>query len=318
MFLTRLIVIVFLCAALGACGDDAPETSAVPTDAPASTAQNPADGEASQAAAKSAKSGAGGVSVAILPENPTAHGCLRATIRGVPGSNLVVWSVNGTMVASGTATQLCNAQYVRDDQVTVTVGTSDVGASATVVIGNSLPRVVDISSTPEDIRSGVEVTVAPVAEDSDGDEVDFSYQWLINGEPNPQLTDATLPADAFTKGDSLQVQIIPNDFYEDGPVYTSFATVVGNAPPVITSQPPQAIESLQYQYQVVTSDPDDTTFSYRLDEAPQGMTIDENTGLIEWSLVEASPGEHRIVVIVSDQDGAEAAQEYLLNLKPAQ
>ena len=44
MFLTRLIVIVLLSAALGACGEDAPETSAVPNEAPASTAQNPADG----------------------------------------------------------------------------------------------------------------------------------------------------------------------------------------------------------------------------------------------------------------------------------
>lgn len=313
MYLTRLILIGFLSATLVACGEDPPQTSTLPT-AP----QSQDDGEAPRAAANSGMSGSGGVSVAILPENPTTGGCLRASIRGVPGSSLVVWSVNGTKVASGTATQLCNATYVRNDQVTVSVGTSDAGASATVVIGNSLPRVVDISSTPEEIRSGVEVTVSPIAEDGDGDDVDFSYQWLINGEPNPQLTDATLPASAFTKGDSLQVQIIPNDFYDDGPVYTSFATVVDNAPPVITSQPPQGIDSLQYRYQVAASDPDDATFSYRLDEAPEDMTIDENTGLIEWSLVEASPGEHRILIIVSDQDGAEAAQEYILTLKPEQ
>ncbi len=131
---------------------------------------------------------------------------------------MVAWSVNGKTVSTGTETRFCSENYVRDDRVTVTVGTSDVGGSTTVSIGNSLPRMVDISSTPEEIfPGGNEVTVTPVAEDDDGDDVDFTYQWLVNGEPDPQLTDATLPAGSFTKGDSIQVQIIPNDFYEDGP-----------------------------------------------------------------------------------------------------
>lgn len=319
MLLIRLVFIACLGFFLGACGEDAPQPApATPADAPATSPQAPGTEQSPQAPAKLAGSGSGGVSVAILPENPTAKGCLRATIRGVPGSSLVVWNVNGKTIASGTDTQLCSQHYVRGDQVTVNVGTSDVGASATVTIGNSLPRIVNISSTPEEIVSGVEVTVTPVAEDDDGDEVDFTYQWLINGEPDPQLTDATLPAGAFVKGDRLQVQIIPNDFYDDGPTYTSFATDVANAPPVITSKPPEGIVSLDYVYQVVASDPDDDTFTYRLEEAPDGMTIDENSGLIEWSLVDASPGEHTIAIIVADPDGAEAAQEYTLTLKPAQ
>ena len=212
MSLTRLVLIGFLCTMLGACGEDAPQPPpATPADAPAASSQAAGSGKAPQAAAKGHGSGSGGVSVIILPENPTAKGCLRAAIHGVPGSSLVTWSVNGIMVASGTDTQLCGKKsYVRSDQVTVNVGTSDVGASATVVIGNSLPRIVDVSSIPEEIVSGVEVTVTPVAEDDDGDDVDVSYQGLINGEPDPQFTDASLPAGSFAKGDRLQVQIVPN------------------------------------------------------------------------------------------------------------
>ena len=114
------------------------------------------------------------------------------------------------------------------------------------------------------------------------------------------------------------MQIVPNDFYEAGPTYTSYSMAVPNAAPVITSQPPQGITSLKYEYQVVASDPDDSVFTYRLDEAPDGMTIDENTGLIEWDLVEATPGDHTIAIIVSDPAGAEAAQEYTLTLKPGE
>jgi len=314
---SRIVLIGFLCVILSACGEDAPEQlSPTPPTNSASQTDNP--NESQQPVAKSTNSGSGGVSVTILPENPTAKGCLRAIIHGVPGSSLVVWSVNGKALHSTKGTQLCSENYARNDQVTVTVGTSDVGASSSVTIGNSLPRIVDISSSPEEIFTGDEVTVTPVAEDDDGDDVDFTYQWLINGEPILQFTDATLPAGAFTKGDSIQVQIIPNDFYQDGPTYTSYATVVSNAPPVVTSQPPQGIESLHYEYLVVASDPDDSSFSYRLEEAPDGMTIDENSGLIEWDLTDATPGDHSIAIIVSDPDGAEAAQEYTLTLKPAQ
>lgn len=315
MFLNRIVLIGFLCVILSACGEDAPPQSS-PTSPINAALQTDSPDESQQSVAKTTSSSSGGVSVTILPDKPTAKGCLRATIQGVPGSSLVVWSVNGKALHSAKGKQLCSENYARGDQVTVTVGTSDVGASTTVEIGNSLPRVVDISSSPEEIYAGVEVTVSPVAEDDDGDVVDFTYQWLINGESNPQLTDATLPAGAFSKGDSIQVQIIPNDFYEDGPIYTSFATMVPNAPPVVTSQPPQGIESLHYEYQVAASDPDDNSFTYRLEEAPEGMTINEETGLIKWDLTEATPGDHTIAIIVSDPDGAEAAQEYTMTLKP--
>ena len=108
MSLTRLVLIGFLCTMLGACGEDAPQPPpATPADAPAASSQAAGSGKAPQAAAKGHGSGSGGVSVTILPENPTAKGCLRAAIHGVPGSSLVTWSVNGIMVASGTDTQLC-------------------------------------------------------------------------------------------------------------------------------------------------------------------------------------------------------------------
>ena len=78
--------------------------------------------------------------------------------------------------------------------------------------------------------------------------------------------------------------------------------------------PPQGIASLDYRYQIEVSDPDDSTFTYRLDHAPEGMTIDESSGLIEWSLAEVAPGDYTIAIIAADSDGAETAQEYTLTL----
>jgi hypothetical protein len=317
MHFNRLVLFAVISILLLSCSEDTVDQSAT-----ASAPQSSVTSESPQATTNQKKipaaTSAGNVTVNIVPENPTASDCLRAVVQGSPGRSAVVWDVNGQTVSSGTDAQLCNAGFKRDDLVTVTVGTSDIGAQASVSIINSLPRVVDISSTPSEIFAGVEISVSPVAEDADGDEVDFTYQWLINGEADPVLTESILPGDRIRKGDSIQVLIVPNDFFDDGPTYESYATSVPNAAPSIISQPPQEILSRDYQYQVVASDPDDTEFTFRLDEAPEGMTIDEKSGLIQWSLMEVTPGDYTIAIVVADQEGAESAQEYRLTLGESQ
>jgi hypothetical protein len=295
---------------LNACGDEAQEQPTTKL-----VSQNEAESGAVQIPpAKPSNSGAGGVTVKILPEDPISTGCIQAVIQGTPGRSAVIWKVNDVIVSTGTDTQLCSDNYKRDDTVTVIVGTNEQGDQSSVSIGNSLPRVVDISSTPVEIFAGVDITVVPVAEDADGDSVDFTYQWLINGDADTVLTQATIPGNKFSKGDTIQVLIVPNDFYEDGPTYESYAQSVPNASPRIVSSPPQGIASLDYSYQVEVSDPDDSKFTFRLDEAPEGMSIDENIGLIQWALADVAPGDYTVAIIVSDSEGGEAAQEYTLSL----
>ena len=308
----RRAMIALCIVMLVACSEETPAPQeAAPAAQPTAAGDQPA---AINPVSLPADQSAGGVTVRILPVNPTTKDCLQAVIQGVPGRNAVIWTINGENVLSGTDNELCNGGYHRDDTVTVEVGTHDQGARASVMIANSPPRVVNISSTPAEIYAGTDISVIPVAEDADGDSVDFSYQWLINGVADPLLTQATLPGNRFTKGDTVQVLIVPNDFFDNGPTYESFAQPIPDAAPRITSQPPQGITSLDYRYQVEVSDPDDNEFSFRLAEAPEGMTIDATSGLIAWSLVDAKPGTHTIAIIVADPDGAEAAQEYTLTL----
>ena len=314
MKIFRAFLVGWACIALVACSEDSPQQSSSADSQPAVSAQVPQTDNPVPTGW-----GTGDVSVKLSPENPTAATrCLSITVQGTPGRSAVIWKINGEIVDSGTNSELCLDGYKRGDLITVEVGTADKGAQSSVAIANSPPQVVEISSTPEEIFAGRDVTVVPVAEDLDGDDIRFSYRWLINGQENPLLTDAVLPGSSFTKGDTLQVLIVPNDFYNDGPTYQSYPHSVPNAPPQITSQPPAEITSLEYRYQVVASDPDDTTFTYRLEESPDGMTIDLNTGLIEWSLVDAISGEHTIAILVSDPEGAKGAQEYRLTLSPSQ
>jgi hypothetical protein len=246
--------------------------------------------------------------ITIQPDRPTAGNCLHVVGQGQTNRSSYRWEVNGQQVAADQSGKLCNA-FGRGDQVTVHAGT----VSAMVAIGNSLPLVTGISATPKQLFAGVDVEVFPIGEDKDGDPVEFRYQWLINNETNPFLTEAKLPGNRFVKGDRLQVRITPFDGQDEGPVYQSYVMTVPNAPPRITSQPPQNFEALEYQYQAKSSDPDGDQLAYQLAKAPQGMAINA-AGLVSWPLTGVKPGVYPVKIVISDPEGAETVQEFNLTL----
>ena len=295
---------------LSACGEESLPESKQGNKTPSAVAVR----DSAKAGTAPVQQASGSIQLRILPDEPKATDCLSVVVLGEPGRPGIRWRVNGQLLEGQSDSRLCGDFFKRGDLVTAEAGTKDLGGSVTVTIGNAPPMVTDISATPEQVAAGQPLTVIPIATDADGDDVDFTYQWLVNGEADPLLTEATLPGDKFSKGDSLQVLIVPNDFYEDGPTYESYAMVVPNAAPLIISQPPQGISSLDYTYQVEAKDPDDSQFTYRLSAAPDRMTIDETSGLVQWSLIDVPPGEYTIVIIVTDPDGAEASQGYTLTL----
>ncbi len=70
--------------------------------------------------------------------------------------------------------------------------------------------------------------------------------------------------------------------------------------PVITSSPKRQAKTEEvYTYQIVATDSDGDTLTYRLITAPKGMTISEN-GLIQWLANETQIGLYEVVLEVSD------------------
>jgi len=80
----------------------------------------------------------------------------------------------------------------------------------------------------------------------------------------------------------------------------------GNRPPSIDSTPvTEATEGQLYQYDVDATDPDRRErLTYALKVAPTGMTIDADTGLIDWTPVNAQVGTHTVIAQVADSQGA--------------
>ncbi len=72
----------------------------------------------------------------------------------------------------------------------------------------------------------------------------------------------------------------------------SYVVVNINSPPVFTSRPVTCIlEDQQYTYDVDAEDPDGDALSFTIEVFPQGMTIDRNSGMINWNPEEVIPSE---------------------------
>jgi hypothetical protein len=74
-----------------------------------------------------------------------------------------------------------------------------------------------------------------------------------------------------------------------------------NDAPVITSKAvTHATEDSQYEYEVRASDVDGDSLAYSLLKAPQGMSIDQDSGLITWEPANDQVGENNVTVQASD------------------
>jgi RHS repeat-associated protein len=91
-------------------------------------------------------------------------------------------------------------------------------------------------------------------------------------------------------------------------------TQIINQAPNITSKPLFiANVGNPYQYQIQASDPDGQSLTYQLIESPQGMTINTNTGLVQWNT--PITGNYKVVVAAFDSLGLGVTQGYNLTAK---
>ncbi len=86
-----------------------------------------------------------------------------------------------------------------------------------------------------------------------------------------------------------------------------------NRPPMITSAPQfSATVDRPYQYAVTAVDPEADTLTFSLEQAPNGMTIDIATGLVEWTPGATQQGAHAVTVVVTDPEDGLATQSFVV------
>lgn len=142
---------------------------------------------------------------------------------------------------------------------------------------------------------------------------------VIYGPPGLVINDAGLISwnvPASFAGKSAEVVINVRDQY--GNYDLQFFTLVGaasNASPVITSIPGAWTEMGQtYQYQLSATDADGDPLVYHLNNAPAGMQLEADSGLLTWAPTTSAADPVSVQVSVSDPYAAVASQSFTIKV----
>jgi RHS repeat-associated protein len=145
---------------------------------------------------------------------------------------------------------------------------------------------------------------APEGFDPDGDSVIWSLSTAPAGMSIDPGKGTILWAPLFDQLGANAVAIHLTDARGAEAVQTFTVTVDGNFPPNITSDPPTvAVVDILYQYAVKATDANGDPLTYSLTTTPAGMTIDPQTGVVQWTPTQAQADVGFADVEVGVEDG---------------
>jgi len=115
----------------------------------------------------------------------------------------------------------------------------------------------------------------------------------------------------------VRVQVTDNTGRYATQSFSLFADIqrIINSPPVITSTPIRnATSGTPYAYQVVGNDPDGTFLTWSLEIAPLGMSINQATGLIQWTPTRSQVGTQSVTARLTDIGGLAVTQAFAITV----
>jgi putative Ig domain-containing protein len=264
-------------------------------------------------------------SVSLQPNPLVLSGPISALVQAQDDDRDIIhircrWFANNKLVAERSSESVEPEIFKRGDNVVVEVVPSDgkvEGApfkSEIFVVGNTPPIVSHLTIEPDEQSFARRVVAKADVSDPDGDTVTVDYRWRKNGEVVKEGEANELDITGFSAKDSIQVDVMASDGIDAAKPVASQVFVMNNTAPRITSTPASAAQGAQYEYQVIAKDPDDDPVTYVLEVAPTGMTIDPQSGMIQWAVAPGTTGSHRVRVMAKDSKGGFATQEFDLSL----
>ncbi len=188
---------------------------------------------------------------------------------------------------------------------------AEATVSITVTSVNDPPTAKDDSATTQE--DAAIVTIDVLANDMDPDNARLmvvSATQGVNGSVTIN-TDGTLayaPKKNFSGTDTFSYTLSDGEGGTDTATVSVVVEPVNDAP-VITSRPVETARVwAPYTYNVKAKDPDTRDLlTYSLTKSPEGMTINSETGLIEWRPTNAQAGSWDVVAQVSDSHKVRAS-----------
>ena len=256
--------------------------------------------------------------VGIHPDPATVATDLEALIleEGVDPEGGVVlydyeWWMNGQ--DSGLRTANVPSNRLSRDQawelrVTPTDGTR-IGAMsmATTRIGNAVPTLDSTELGPDPVTRNESLICTPgPADDADSDPVLFAYSWQVDGIIIPRNGNTLNPRD-FSKGQSVECLVQPDDERNLGMAVTSNAVVVENSVPVVSgvllgSGIVYANTELTCSVSATDADTEDT-FTWSYDWTVDGVS----QGLDQANLSGAFVKSQSVICTATVSDGTDTA-----------
>lgn len=172
------------------------------------------------------------------------------------------------------------------------------------------------STPPTTVQTGSEFDYQVLANDADGDALNYYLVTAPEGmriEPDSGNITWTPSVDQI----GSQEVVVRTIDARGATTSQHFTVEVGqNQSPVFSSSPNRTGEANEpYTYDVDATDPEGSDIIYSLrNGAPEGMTINPETGLIQWVPTTEQEGQVPITVLATDADGGEAAQSFLVNV----
>ena len=261
-------------------------------------------------------------SVTFEPAKPVAGDVLRAVVEASDDRDAApfldyTWMLNGEVIAEGVPRiQLNEAQ--KGDRVELVVvandGVNDSAAwSEMVLVHNAAPVVRKVDVEPKsDVVAGTPITLRPEARDRDGDDIDFVYSWKVNGRRQSERG-AVFDTSELSRGDEVSVSVVAKDREGESEAFELPVFKLVNTPPLITSWPGAIKEDGVFEYAVEAEDPDGTRrLMFSLEEAPEGMQIDPESGVVHWEPKPDQLGSFSVAIIVDDLAGGKSKQVFEL------
>ena len=177
---------------------------------------------------------------------------------------------------------------------------------------NDPPSITSTAPTTatEDTLYTYTATVSDIDDDNNGTDL----TWSLTNEPSGMTVSTTgvvtwTPLEGVTTSGVVTLSVA--DGGENGALpatedFTVSVTAV-NDPPVITAVPSaNAVEETLYQFDVLVSDPDDSSWTFALSGEPAGMSINPSSGRISWTPAEGVLASGTVTVTAADS-GADGA-----------
>ena len=176
----------------------------------------------------------------------------------------------------------------------------DIEPAIEAEIRNNQPHISLLEFTDRNYQYTDPISISYETFDPDGDSTREEVFWAINGQELIAAKGKTLRRSGLKKGDMVTATVVVTDGKQEN--QKSIQTTIQNAPPQWLRDP-RTISQID-GYQVQATDPDGDPILYRLEGAPDGMSISEKGRISYTGSTEEKGGQYTVRVIAEDPEKA--------------